>query len=73
MGNLVESIARICVELFSGDLEIAARIADHELSTSVDFKHHVDTPRRNRHGCSFGMGSSTDFQATGLCYLRSYF
>jgi len=46
MGNLVESIARICIELSSGDLETAARIADQELSTPSDFKHHLrHTPK----------------------------
>jgi len=40
MGNLVESIARICIELSSGDLETAARIADQELATPSGLKYH---------------------------------
>jgi hypothetical protein len=40
MGNLVESIARICVELSSGNLGTAARIAEQELATPSDFSYH---------------------------------
>jgi hypothetical protein len=45
MGNLVESIARICAELSSGGLLAAARIADQELSTPADSRHRRYTAK----------------------------
>ena len=41
MGNLVESISRICTALTSGDVETAAGIAERELATPTGFTDHL--------------------------------